>query len=107
MSEHGEGHDLFWSVVEAHLAAGTLVRGTIMGRPCVRAPNDEFVAVPHSKTGRLIVRLPPARVEALTAAGEGEPWGPGGRVFKGWLAVKGRDRARWHAIIDEAREAAS
>ena len=106
MSQVAEGEALFWSVVEPALAAGTLVRGTIMGRACVRTPDDVFVAIPHAKTGRLVVRLPEARVEALSAEGVGEPWGPGERVFRGWMAVGGFERQVWESLIDEARAAA-
>ncbi|MEK9509437.1 hypothetical protein WI460_14670 [Gemmatimonadota bacterium Y43] len=106
MSDSDAGRELFWSVAQPHLEAGVLVRGTIMGRPCVRTADGEFVAVPHSGTGRLVVRLPEDRVAALSAEGVGEPWGPGARVFKGWMAVHGSDPAVWSSVIAEALAAA-
>ncbi len=97
------GAELFWSIVEPALKSGELEKGTIMGRPCVRR-NGEFVAVPHSKTGSLVVRLTADRVAELIEEGTGGAFAPAGKVFREWLQVTEVDRERWTALIDEAAE---
>jgi hypothetical protein len=53
--------------------------------------------------GNLVVKLPKARVEELTAAGVGRPFDPGhGRLMKEWISVAG-GAARWVALAREAR----
>lgn len=101
MSGAAERTEAFWRLVEPRLAAGQVERGTVMGRPCVRADGD-FVAMPHSKTGALIVKLPADRVSELVADGSGQAFAPAGRVFKEWLAVPDYDEARWAALVEEA-----
>jgi TfoX/Sxy family transcriptional regulator of competence genes len=52
--------------------------------------------------GALAVKLPPAEVEAATAAGRGEPLSMGrGRVMKEWLVVN--EPPRWYAVAERAR----
>ncbi len=97
----GPGAELFWSIVEPGLESGQLERGTIMGRPCVRK-GGEFVAVPHSKRGSLVVRLTTDRVAELIEAEVGGSFAPAGRVFREWLEVRELNRERWTALIDEA-----
>ena len=59
----------------------------------------------HSK-GRLVVKLPAARVDALVAAGTGERFDPGhGRLMKEWLAVGGEKL--WSRLAREALEFAA
>ena len=100
MSGAGDGEDLFWRLVQPRLDRGAVERGTLMGRPCIRAGGD-FAAMPHSKTGALIVKLTEERVRALVDEGVGEPFAPAGRVFREWLAVPDVDEARWAALIEE------
>ncbi|HEY7372645.1 MAG TPA: hypothetical protein VIF57_10835 [Polyangia bacterium] len=53
--------------------------------------------------GNLVVKLPRARVEEMTAAGVGRPFDPGhGRLMKEWISVAG-GAARWVALAREAR----
>lgn len=52
--------------------------------------------------GRLVVKLPKARVDAIIASGRGERFDPGhGRLMKEWASIDG-ERESW---IDLAREA--
>jgi len=54
--------------------------------------------------GRLVVKLPRPRVDALVAAGAGERFDPGhGRVMKEWLVAGDALDDRWRDIADEAR----
>lgn len=50
----------------------------------------------------VVVKLPRERVDALVAAGAGEPFDPGhGRRMKEWIALRG-DTRRWLALAREA-----
>lgn len=54
--------------------------------------------------GRLVVKLPRARVDALVAAGEGERFDPrrDGRLMREWLSVDPAAEARWLPLATEA-----
>ncbi len=55
--------------------------------------------------GRLVVKLPRPRVDALVAAGEGERFDPGhGRLMKEWLAVGPASGDGWLPLAREALE---
>jgi TfoX N-terminal domain len=50
----------------------------------------------------LVVKVPKARVDELTAAGRGAPFDPGhGRLMKEWIAVR-EGHADWLALAKEA-----
>jgi len=56
----------------------------------------------HSK-GRLVVKLPADRVEALVATGTGERFDPGhGRLMKEWLAISYDHIKLWPRLAREA-----
>ena len=64
--------------------------------------NGKIFAMISSK-GVFVVKLPKARVDALTDAGRGAPFDPGhGRIMKEWLAVSAAPAA-WVALAKEAR----
>lgn len=77
-------------------------RSTMMGHPCLRVDGDFFASIDPS-TDALVVKLPPARVGELIAAGDGRPFAPAGRTFKEWVAVVGADRERWAALLAESQ----
>ncbi|MFF2032021.1 hypothetical protein [Arthrobacter sp. NPDC058192] len=53
--------------------------------------------------GKLVVKLPPARVLALVGAGAGEPFDAGkGHPMKEWLTVTAEDKESWLALAREA-----
>ena len=90
----------FWDVAGELMAGDTrLVEGTIMGHPCLRL-DEEFVAMPELKTGRLIVKLDATRIAELIDDGEAESFAPAGKVFKEWAAVE--DQALWRGLLREA-----
>ena len=101
MSDVAARGELFWRLVGDALQAGTLTRGTIMGKPCVRR-GDDFVAMPHSRTGALVVKLDRGRVQELIEAGTGEEFAPAGRVFKAWVLVPEAQESVWAELIAEA-----
>ena len=55
--------------------------------------------------GKMVVKLPKARVDALIASGAGEPFDPrrNGRVMKEWVAVPSR-KPTWVALAREAHQ---
>ena len=55
--------------------------------------------------GKLVVKLPKPRVEALIASGEGERFDPGhGRLMKEWVTVASTSEEGWLPLAREARE---
>ena len=53
--------------------------------------------------GKLVVKLPKPRVDALLASGEGERFDPGhGRLMKEWVSVEPTSEEEW---LDLSREA--
>ena len=56
--------------------------------------------------GRLVVKLPRQRVDALVAAGAGERFDPrhDGRLMKEWLALDPTSTAEWLPLAREAME---
>jgi TfoX/Sxy family transcriptional regulator of competence genes len=91
----------------------------LRGEPGVAAPSEEPVArrgfgsdglKVHGKIfamlsgGRLVVKVPKARVDALVAAGAGERFDPrrDGRLMKEWLVVAPAATERWLPLAREA-----
>ena len=58
-----------------------------------------------SSQGRLVVKLPRQRVDALVASGDGERFDPrrDGRVMKEWLALAPTSPLEWLPLAQEAR----
>ncbi|WP_431676569.1 hypothetical protein [Kitasatospora sp. KL5] len=55
--------------------------------------------------GRLVVKLPRARVDELVDAGEGERFDPGhGRLMREWLGLDPGSGLSWDALAREALE---
>src|SRR5713226_7086942 len=56
--------------------------------------------------GKLVVKLPRQRVDALTASGDGERFDPrhDGRLMKEWLTVEPTSEERWLSLAREAME---
>ena len=53
--------------------------------------------------GRLVVKLPRQRVDALIAAGAGEPFDPGhGRKMKEWFSLSPSSEEPWLPLANEA-----
>lgn len=53
--------------------------------------------------GRLVVKLPKARVDALVASGDGERFDANkGKPMKEWLALNAESPAEWLALAREA-----
>src|SRR5579871_6393262 len=92
-----------------------------IGNPDVISPSD----IPESKRtfgaaalrvhkkifamlvkGKLVVKLPKSRVDALVASGDGERFDPrgDGRLMKEWLSLAPTSEQAWLSLAREARE---
>lgn len=56
--------------------------------------------------GRLVVKLPKSRVDALVASGDGERFDPrhDGRLMKEWLSLDSTSQEEWLPLTREAME---
>ena len=56
--------------------------------------------------GKLVVKLPKPRVDALVASGDGERFDPrhDGRLMKEWLSVEPTSEEKWLPLAREAME---
>ena len=56
--------------------------------------------------GKLVVKLPKPRVDALIASGDGERFDPrqDGRLMKEWVAVEPTFEEGWLPLVREAME---
>lgn len=95
---------LFWELIDELQADDPRIEeGTIMGGRCARV-DGEFLGLVDFKGSGLVVKLPRQRVAELIDAGVGRQFAPAGRVFKEWVAIPGRDRRRWRALLREGVE---
>lgn len=94
--------DEFWQACAPLQAEGLIVEGTLMGGPCVRASNDEFVAMPHHKGPGIVAKLHRDRVAELIEAGVGKPFAPAKKVFKEWVLVEAHDEDQWRELVRES-----
>lgn len=79
--------------------------GNRFGASALKVNNKIFAML---SKGRLVVKLPRQRVDALVAAGEGERFDPGhGRLMKEWLAVEPTSDLEWLPLAHEAMEFAA
>lgn len=97
-----ENMGLFRELAEPLLAEEAIVKGTMMGFPCLRVNGDFFASV-HRQTGDLIVKLPANRVLDLIETEVGEPFAPNGRRFKEWVSIPNRNAVLWQQLINDAR----
>ena len=56
--------------------------------------------------GKLVVKLPKPRVDALIASGDGEPYDPrhDGRLMKEWVSITSTSEEEWLLLAREAME---
>jgi hypothetical protein len=80
----------------------TAAAGKRFGSSALKINNRIFAML---SDGRLVVKLPRERVEALIAADEGAPFDAGkGKPMKEWLAVDPEHHSRWGTLSREALE---
>jgi hypothetical protein len=91
----------FWQVATPFLKRENIVKGTMMGFPCLRI-DGAFFASEDRDSGDLIVKLPASRVQELLNDAMGEPFAPAGRKFKEWVSIPKRDETLWKNLLAEA-----
>ena len=70
------------------------------GSTGLRIQNKIFVMLAR---GRLVLKLPAQRVDALIASGDGERFDPGhGRLMKEWLVLNPASKQEWLPLAQEA-----
>ena len=76
--------------------------GKGFGSDALKVRGKIFAMLSH---GRLVVKLPRQRVDALVASGDGERFDPrhDGRVMKEWLALAPTSQMEWLSLAREAR----
>ncbi len=77
----------------------TVVRGTMMGFPCLRRHGRFFASVEQG-SGRLILKLPSERVRELVTEGIGSPFAPNGKIFREWVSLD--ETSDWTQLAEEA-----
>jgi hypothetical protein len=93
--------DLYDELTDDLLYDPAIGRATMMGYPCVRLAG-RFLASYDDKAGCLVVKLPRERVTELVELGDGEPFAPGGKVFREWVSIPRVDRKLWQTVLAEA-----
>lgn len=95
-----EDHPGFAAVVAAFANDHRVTRKRMFSSDNVLNVNGKIFAM--LVTGKLVAKLPRARVDELVSGGIGERFDPGhGRVMNEWVAV-GAGRAPWVGLAKEA-----
>ena len=88
-----------WQELVSGAEGGPVTQGTMFGSKGLRTGKKFFAIWWHEQ---LVVKLPPARLDELVAAGDGQPFEPmEGRRMNGWLVLG--DSAEWSPLVEEAR----
>lgn len=116
----GSGAELFERIAGEVANGPDVTRGRMFHAPDLRVHGKVFAFV--GRDGRLIVKLPPDRVQQVLAEGEGDLVELGGRRMREWVglsgaasgdgasddaAARGQDTGaaaepRWRAAVDDA-----
>ena len=92
----------FEAVLARHGSASRPSRGRDFGSGALKVDGKIFASL--SSGGRLLLKLPAARVDALIAEGVGERFSTGpGRTKREWVTIAPNHAARWVALSGEAR----
>lgn len=92
----------FAQASEAQLRDPRVSLGKMFGSQGLKVNGKVFAMLVK---GKLVVKLPRARVDALVSAGQGEYFDPGhGRLMKEWVALKPRIRDEWSGLVEEAKK---
>lgn len=92
---------LYRTLAERYGVASGAPRGRGFGSNALKTDGRIFAALSN---GRLLIKLPVARVEALIEAGVGQPFSTGpGRVKKEWVTVGPSSADEWMSLSNEAR----
>jgi TfoX/Sxy family transcriptional regulator of competence genes len=93
---------LFESVAEPLLASSRVTQSRMFGSTGLRVSGKVFAMVVK---GKLVVKLPEARVDALVASRKGRRFDSGhGHPAKEWVAVASASKVLWRQLVAEARQ---
>lgn len=91
----------FTSITQHFLSQPGVTLAKMFGAPTLKTGSKVFACL---YKGKLVLKLPKARVDALAASGQGEAFDPGmGRVMKEWVALDPVGEAQMRALCEEAR----
>ena len=94
--------EMFNLVAEAMIGEPGVTRAKMFGSPGLRI-GRKFFGCLHN--GKLTIKLPQSRVQAVIGSGDGDPFDPGmGRTMKEWVAVAPGSKADWLTLAQEARD---
>ena len=93
--------DLFRAVAAHHGVKWTPNDSPKFGSNALRVNGKIYAALTRSR--RLLLKLPPARVAELLTAKRAERFESGGRVMNGWVILTSNNADDWIALSDEAR----
>lgn len=100
--EAKEAGDLFDAVIGACAGDRGVTQSRMFGSAGLKVKNKVFAMLVK---GKLVVKLPRERVEALVSAKRGVHFDPGhGRVMKEWVAVGPVAKKEWIGLAAEAKD---
>ncbi|HKV52790.1 MAG TPA: hypothetical protein VJO52_16465 [Gemmatimonadaceae bacterium] len=95
------GTQLFAAVAAHHNVEWTPSNSPKFGANALRLNGSIYAALTRSH--RLLLKIAPARIAELLAAGHAVRFESGGRVMNGWITLAPDDAESWIALSDEAR----
>jgi len=93
----------YTTIVEALLSDSDVTQSKMFGSSGLSIGGKVFAMLVK---GKLVVKLPKPRVDALVASGDGERFDPrhDGRLMKEWLSVEPTSEEEWLPLAREAME---
>ncbi|MGY1617722.1 TfoX/Sxy family protein [Geodermatophilus sp. SYSU D00691] len=89
-----------WDELADRVVDGAVTRGSMFGSQGLRTGRT-FFAIWWQE--QLVLKLPPARRDALVAGGQAEQFEPmDGRPMNGWVVVA--PSPEWPSLVEEARD---
>jgi hypothetical protein len=100
-SPQPDAETLFKSLAEQLGADAHVSRGRMFGSSGLKVGGKIFAMLVK---GKLVVKLPAERVQALVDGGAGERFDPGhGRLMREWVSIGPERQAEWHGLAEDAR----
>lgn len=92
----------FNSIIKAMIKMRGVTQSKMFGSLSLKFKGKVFAM---EVKGKLVVKLPKERVDAMIAVGNGEYFDPGhGRLMKEWIAVEPAGNSSWLGLAKEAKE---
>lgn len=92
----------FEAIAEDYQADHRITRAMTFGAPALKVKGKVFACF---YKGRLVLKLPKTRVDALSQSGKGQHFDPGmGRQMKEWASLDPSGTRTWRKLTAEALE---